>query len=198
MWLCPFELPVLAPVAKFSSHLYCQASSSMFLKYDGGALFILLLSLTITKQPTETSRTCVWTVNSDTSRQKAGRHAFDWITNESKNYYCQYCTPSYFSDVLIGQYIPWSNGFFSYPSAREWVTWEQMEHRIVLAICSQTARSPLLLEPLWSSSSAARGASRDSEKNSKYSRLLSNISRVRYCKIKQLKYGTIIILVLNS
>ncbi len=38
----------------------------------------------------------------------------------------------------------------------------------------------------------------DSEKKSKKSRLLSNIFRFRYCKIKQLKHCTILILYLNS
>ena len=41
------------------------------------------------------------------------------------------------------------------------------EHRIVFAICSQTAHSPLLIEPLWSTSCFAgdvHSTSRDSEK----------------------------------
>ncbi len=41
VWLGPFEILVLAPVAKVSFHVYCQTSSSIFLKYDVGTLLIL-------------------------------------------------------------------------------------------------------------------------------------------------------------
>ncbi len=83
--------------------------------------------------------------------------------------------------------MPWGNMFFLYHYARNeflgirWRTvlyWQSAPKQVIPSWCSSRYVAP------FTSLDILYGASSDSEKDSKYCSLLSNISRCRCCKIK--------------
>ncbi len=136
---------------------------------------------------------CLWIFNGHT--QIMDSRPFTPICINS----CTIARTDTFGNMIV--YIPWGNGFFWYPSVRN----ELLENRwstelyslsvskqLIPRYCSSRYEAPL------ASLGFLHSVSGDSEKNSKYCRLLSNISRFRNYKIKQLKLCTIKLLYLNS